>query len=109
MDDREFPTNIKNMGVSTPKWGTREPGTKKGNIQGIPVLLEKEGTCPPNRGTLFPGNLHLRAAAAEATTQMLAAAGEIWKEKEEKSPNSLVAIDTTRSTCMVVVVTQIDI
>ena len=35
--------------IYTPEWGTREPGTKKGNIQGIPVFL-KIGELPGQIG-----------------------------------------------------------
>ena len=38
---------------------TREPGTKKGNILGIPVFFEKRGTSRKLWRTLFPGNMQL--------------------------------------------------
>ena len=47
---------ILNMG----KKRTQEPGTKKGNIKGIPVFLGNQGTSQAKVREPFPGNMQLR-------------------------------------------------
>ena len=69
LEHAPFPGNVIKQGnIYTIKGnkGTGEPGTKKGNIRGIPVFLEKRRTSRQFRGTLFPGNMQL--SSPQSTT-----------------------------------------
>ena len=56
---REFQETVQNQENISLRTGNRKPGMKKGNIQGIPVFLEKWRTSRQFWGTLFPWNMQL--------------------------------------------------
>ena len=51
--------------------GTREPGTKKRNIKGIPVFLEKQGNFPLILGNPVPGEYATKLMDAQSINWIL--------------------------------------